>query len=194
MNKEMLIPSLINRGWYVETGVFPDLFCSELLNEAKDLNWQTAKIGKGAGQQLDQSIRNDSIHWLSSSPTSTHQKFYLETMNELMLFLNRELYLGLKEFECHFAHYQSTGFYKKHIDQHAGTLIRAVSAITYLNSPTEGGELVIYKKDNPDEVEARISPKAGTFVCFLSNQIYHEVLPTIGERYSLTGWFRTIPS
>ncbi|MGB2150512.1 MAG: 2OG-Fe(II) oxygenase, partial [Cobetia amphilecti] len=33
-------------------------------------------------------------------------------------------------------------------------------------------------------------PEAGTFVCFLSEQIPHEVLPTHQARASVTGWFR----
>jgi SM-20-related protein len=194
MNKEMLITSLINHGWAYQEGAFPEVFCSELVQEAQALQWQEAKIGKGAGQQLQQSIRNDSIFWLSHSPTSTLQKSYLDSMNEFMQSLNRELYLGLKDYECHFALYKESGFYKKHLDQHAGSNARSVSTIMYLNTPLSGGELVIYKRENTEEVETKITPKAGSFVCFLSNQIYHEVLPTLTPRYSLTGWFRTTPA
>ena len=63
--------------------------------------------------------------------------------------------------------------------------------ITYLNTPESGGELRIFRRDNPEEIAADIIPKAGSLVCFLSNQIYHEVLPTTGERLSIAGWLRT---
>jgi SM-20-related protein len=191
MNKEMLITSLINEGWFYQENVFAQGLCEELLSEAQELSWQEAKIGKGAQRHLEQTIRSDSIHWLSNEPESRVQKNYLIQMNELMSLINQELFLGLKEFECHFARYQQSGFYKKHLDQHAGTNIRMLSTITYLNDVPEGGELIIYNKDNKEVIAAKIPPKRGSFICFLSNQIYHEVLPTQNDRYSLAGWFRT---
>ncbi len=192
MKKEMLINALAEEGWYCEEGFFPPEFCSELLNEAQKQNWTQAQVGKGAQKQEQLTIRNDSIVWIEETQAGEAAGAYLGHMNKLMSDMNRELYLGLREFECHFAHYKTSGFYKKHLDQHQGSHKRVVSAILYLNEPESGGELVIYKKENSDEIETRIKPKPGTFVCFLSNQIYHEVLPNTGERYSVTGWFRTL--
>ena len=188
----MLITDLVQKGWSCQKSYFSDFFCSELLAEAKKLEWTQAQIGKGAKKLEALGIRNDSIVWINEETASLAEKKYLIEMNALMNELNRELYLGLREFECHFAKYQVSGFYKKHLDQHAGSNKRVVSAILYLNEPKNGGELVIYDKEDHNLVEATIRPEAGTFVCFLSNQIYHEVLPTQNERYSLTGWFRTI--
>lgn len=191
MKKEMLINALIDKGWYSEDHFLPDEFCSELIAESKDFAWKQAQVGLGSQKQEVLEIRNDSIFWIDESSASELQLKYLSHMDELMVFLNRELYLGLKEFECHFAHYKKSGFYKKHLDQHQQSQKRLISAVFYLNQPKAGGELVIYNKDNPEEIETKITPKPGTFVCFLSNQIYHEVLPTEDERFSLTGWFRT---
>jgi SM-20-related protein len=162
------------------------------LAEAKDLNWKQAKIGKGGTQQELLTVRNDSIFWIDEARATSLQKKYLSEMDDLMQSLNRELFLGLREFECHFARYQTAGFYKKHLDQHVGSKARLVSTILYLNQPTSGGELAIFNKDNPEQLDVKISPRPGSFVCFLSNQIYHEVLATVGERFSLTGWFRTL--
>lgn len=196
MKKEMLtdtlIDSLVEKGWFHEEGFFSPEFCLELLNECKGLELKAAQIGKGQGKQEALEIRNDSIFWIDEEHASALQKEYLTRMNLLMNDINRELFLGLREFECHFAHYKTSGFYKKHLDQHQTSQKRLVSAICYLNGPKSGGELVVYSKDNPDEVAAKIKPKPGSFVCFLSNQIYHEVLPTDGERFSVTGWFRTL--
>ena len=191
MKKEMLIDALATRGWFHQNDFMDSKFCLELLNEAKTLDWKKAKVGTGAKRLEDQAIRNDSTYWIDENKETKLQRQYLDQMHELMKEINQTLYLGLKEFECHFAHYSTDGFYKKHLDQHQGSNKRAVSVIFYLNEPEGGGELVIYNKDHPDDVETKISPAAGSFVCFLSNQIYHEVLPTKGERYSLTGWFRT---
>ncbi len=191
MKKEMLVDSLIEKGWYLEESMMPPEFCSELLQEARDLTWKKAQIGSGAKRLEEATIRNDSIVWINEAEATPNQKKYLFEMSELMQVLNRELFLGLKSFECHFAHYETAGFYKKHLDQHQGSQKRSISVIFYLNEPKDGGDLVIYNKENPAVIETKIKPRAGTFVCFLSNQIYHEVLPTVGERFSLTGWFRT---
>jgi SM-20-related protein len=190
MKKEMLIAMLVDKGWFYQEDFLDSKFCLELLNEARDLKWKQAQIGKGDKLQEALSIRNDSISWIEDEQATKAQKNYLVEMNDLMATLNQELYLGLKEFECHFAHYQASGFYKKHLDQHSGSNARVVSSILYLNETTKGGELAIYNRDNPEVIEQLIKPRPGSFVCFLSNQIYHEVLPTESERFSLTGWFR----
>lgn len=194
MKKEMLIDALIDKGWFYQEDLFDQVFCSELLKETQaiqDTNWNQARIGIGETKQVVNSIRNDSIFWIDESTASPLQKNYLIQMNDLMQSLNRELYLGLKEFECHFAKYNSEGFYKKHLDQHVGSKARIISTVFYLNSPESGGELAIYNKNNNDVLDTKITPKPGSFVCFLSNQIYHEVLPTKGQRFSITGWFRS---
>ena len=188
----MLISSLIETGWFHQEDFFDQNFCLELLKEAQDVSWKQAQIGKGDKKQADLTIRSDSIAWIDEENSTPTQKNYLLQMNDLMKTLNQELYLGLKEYECHFAKYDSAGFYKKHLDQHAGSNARVVSSILYLNEPITGGELAIYSRENPETIEKLIRPKSGTFVCFLSNQIYHEVLPTESERYSLTGWFRNV--
>lgn len=190
MDQELLISSLIERGWYSCDMFLDQTLCQSLIAELHALPLRAARIGKGNSEKILADIRNDSIYWLNEHQSVT-QSLYLKKMDELMTVLNRELYLGLKQFEGHFARYEKSGFYKKHIDQFAGNNERLVSAITYLNTPVVGGELRIYKRDNPDEVEIDIAPKEGRLVCFLSNQIYHEVRPTENERYSIAGWLRT---
>lgn len=191
MKKEMLIEALVSQGWFYQEHFMDPNFCLELLNEARDYQWQKAKTGTNAKRLERQDIRTDEIFWIDETSETPLQRLYLSKMKELLNVINLELYLGLKEFECHLAHYSTAGFYKKHLDQHQGSNKRAISAILYLNEPIEGGELVIYHQNNPELIVAKIKPRPGSFVCFLSNQIYHEVLPTTGERYSLTGWFRT---
>ncbi len=191
MKKELLIDALAEKGWFHQELFMEPFFCLELLTEAKQLEWKKAKIGSGAKLLEHQEIRNDYIYWIEDNNDTALQRSYLDHMKILMNHINEELFFNLREFECHFAHYTTAGFYKKHLDQHQGSNKRIVSTIFYLNEPESGGELVIYNKDNPDQIEATIKPKAGSFVCFLSNQIYHEVLPTKGDRYSLTGWYRS---
>ncbi len=191
MNQENLIISLIEHGWY-HSESFLDADTTNLLAaELNSLPLRPAKIGLGANELQNTSIRNDSLFWLNETPMDSIQNIYLKEMTKLMEILNSELYLGLKQFEGHYARYEKNGFYKKHLDQFIGNNERVISAITYLNSPANGGELRIFNKTNPDRIDCEISPRAGSIVCFLSHHIYHEVLPTMDERLSIAGWFRT---
>src|SRR5690606_23077857 len=104
--------------------------------------------------------------------------------------------LGLKSFEAHLAKYPPGSFYKRHIDQFQQVSYRIISCILYLNADWregDGGELRIFLPDGKrGEKQIDIVPKAGTLVCFKSDEIPHEVLPTHKERYSFTGWMRNI--
>lgn len=108
--------------------------------------------------------------------------------------LNRSLYLGLVDFEGHFAVYPKGGFYKAHLDRHRETSDRIVSVILYLNAdwkPGDGGELKLWITPGNKEGDfIIIEPRMGTLVCFLSEDFWHEVLPAEKTRASITGWFR----
>jgi len=103
--------------------------------------------------------------------------------------LNRTFFMGLFDYECHYAKYTHGDFYKKHVDAFKGRSNRVFTSVLYLNTPNEGGELVIYKPKSK-VVEVSISPKAGTLVLFESERFVHEVLPAVDNRYSIAGWFR----
>ena len=190
-DQEKLIQNLINIGWYATDHFLTNEHCDHLIGEIKNLNLKEAQVGKGIQKSANSTIRNDSIYWLDKNNQSSAQDAYLSQMETLMAFFNRELYLGLKQVEAHFARYDKNGFYKKHLDQFIGNSDRRVSVVTYLNAPTEGGELRIYNRENPEFIDCDYVPKKGSMVCFLSDQIYHEVLTTKAERYSIAGWFRT---
>jgi SM-20-related protein len=194
MKNELIIDSLIEKGWFYSENFIDSHLCQNLFLEAKDLVYQKAQIGRGANQSGNNLIRSDSTHWLNESGQTIPQTNYLSLMKVLQIEINQSLYLGLREFECHFAKYQPTNFYKKHLDQHKGRDVRKITAITYLNNVDSGGELVLYKDQMSDDIIQTISPKQATFVCFLSSEIYHEVKPTTQDRYSITGWFRTLNS
>lgn len=103
--------------------------------------------------------------------------------------LNRSFFLGLFDYECHYAKYQQGDFYKKHYDAFKGRSNRVFTTVLYLNTPDSGGELIIYKPKSK-QVEVCIKPLAGTLVIFESERFMHEVLPAGDERYSIAGWFR----
>ncbi|GED21659.1 2OG-Fe(II) oxygenase [Halomonas halmophila] len=189
-----LIDSLVERGWYVGRDFLPDALCQSLLAELDDKTRRdalvAAGIGRGDQHHLRRDIRGDAIYWLDRE--SQAQRRYLETMAELQQALNQALFLGLFEYEAHFARYPPGSFYRRHLDSFQGRANRIVSTVGYLTPdwPADGGgEMVIYSPDDDREV-ARVLPEAGTLVCFMAETIPHEVLPTHRPRASIAGWFR----
>ena len=115
---------------------------------------------------------------------------YLNLMESLREALNRGLFLGLEDFECHFALYPPGAFYRKHVDRFRDDDRRMVSVVVYLNEgwlPEDGGQLRMYLDE---ERVHDVQPTGGCLVVFLSGEVPHEVLPANRERLSLTGWFR----
>jgi SM-20-related protein len=107
--------------------------------------------------------------------------------------LNRGLMAGLEDFQGHFALYPSGAAYARHFDRLAGTDVRAMSAVLYLNddwTAADGGALRIYTGSDASE---EVLPLGGRLVAFQSERFEHEVLPAQRERLSFTGWYRRRP-
>ncbi|RUR34166.1 2OG-Fe(II) oxygenase [Vreelandella nanhaiensis] len=190
-----IVDALVEQGWYVGQNVIDHELCKalhhELLHMAEHDALEEAGIGRGHQHHLRKDIRGDAIHWLDRE--SEAQRHYLNAMSELQQSLNQALFLGLFEYEAHFAHYPAGAFYQRHLDSFRGRANRVVSTVCYLNPdwPADGGgEMVIYHPDAPHHEIDRVIPEAGTFACFLSETIPHEVLPTHRSRASIAGWFR----
>jgi len=190
-----LVDALVEQGWYVGQGVIDQDLCHalhrELLHMADHNALDEAGIGRGQQHHLRKDIRGDAIHWLDRA--SEAQRRYLMAMEDLQQALNQSLFLGLFEYEAHFAHYPPGAFYQRHMDSFRGRANRVISTVGYLNPdwPADGGgEMVLYHPDDPSREVARVVPEAGTFACFLSETIPHEVLPTLKPRASIAGWFR----
>ena len=156
--------------------------------------FKPAGIGRGPTRQVRQEIRSDHVLWLEPDEASAEQAIYLSKLETLRLALNQRFFLGLFEFEGHFAIYPQGAFYKPHLDRHAETSQRVVTIILYLNphwQPGDGGELKLWTtpgdKTGPFIL---IEPRMGTIVCFMAGDHWHEVLPATKTRMSITGWFR----
>ncbi len=152
-------------------------------------SFKKAQIATGASHEL---IRGDWTYWLDEkSPTAFKKVFFdLKTWS---LFLNENLFCGITKLEAHLAHYPAGPGYKKHWDQAKGNFRRKISLVLYLNSDWpkhNGGELILYSADSENILE-EIEPYGGRLVMFRSDLFPHEVLPSLGARRSLTGWFRS---
>ena len=190
-----LVDALVAQGWFVGEAFIDAELCQALFAEVSQLAeldaLAAAGIGRGSEHHLRRDVRGDAIHWLDRQ--SLAQRRYLAAMGDLQQSLNQALYLGLFEFEAHFARYPPGSFYKTHVDSFQGRANRVVSTVLYLNPewPTDGGgEMAIYASQDSQREVSRVRPEAGTFACFLSETVPHQVLPTRLPRASIAGWFR----
>jgi SM-20-related protein len=194
---DTIIDDLLEKNYSIQQSILTEEIIQQLYEEGlacwESGEFRTARIGKGDEEQKRPEIRSDKIHWLDPEKLSSNQNIYWNFIDELRNEVNRTFFFGLKDFEAHFAVYPEGAFYKKHLDQFTKTPHRFVSCILYLNKdwkPEQGGQLRIYK-DGENEMDfLDIQPEFGKFVCFLSGNLYHEVLPAKRERFSLTGWLR----
>jgi len=152
-----------------------------------DTEFKKAGIGKDQQKQINEAIRGDYIQWIDKNNALPELTVYLDRLHDLTLFLNRSLFLSLKDSEIHMTVYPPGSFYKRHLDQFRKDDHRILSVICYLNEnwkPEDGGQLRLYLEDGHLDVQ----PTAGTLVCFRSDQLEHEVLVAHRQRLSLTGW------
>ncbi|NBB58337.1 2OG-Fe(II) oxygenase [Pseudomonas sp. ODNR1LW] len=148
-----------------------------------------AAVGRGPTSEIREGIRGDHIQWIEPGQAEVCDS-YLGLMGSLREALNRGLFLGLEDFESHFAMYPPGAFYLKHVDRFRDDDRRMVSAVVYLNEswlPEHGGQLRMYLDE---DAQYDVDPVGGCLVVFLSGEVPHEVLPASRERLSLTGWFR----
>lgn len=149
--------------------------------------FKKAGIGNSSSLQIQESIRGDYIQWLDKEQSPKAARVYLQRLDELIQYLNRTLFLSLKDFEVHMTMYPAGSFYKRHLDQFKQDDHRKLSVICYLNNDWKeehGGQLRMYLPNQTLDV----LPVAGRLVCFRSDQIEHEVLSATRPRYSITGW------
>lgn len=192
-----IVAALVDCGIAVIADAVPAKATQALRDDLQNTALKPAGIGRAQALQLNTTIRSDTIAWMTGSTIA--QCAWLTAMEQLRTAINRELFLGLFDYECHYAHYQPRQFYRRHRDAFANSAFansqgphsRVLSTVCYLNEQwraTDGGELAIF--DNDEQPLLQIAPTPGTLVIFLSEQFPHEVLTAKVDRFSIAGWFR----
>lgn len=188
-----IVDDLAEQGWSLQPQFIAPSLTFDLAEECRKRAAQgalaPAGVGRGAQQQIREGVRGDHIQWLEAGQAEACDQ-YLQALDELRVALNQGLYLGLEDFEGHFALYPPGAFYQKHVDRFRDDDRRAVSAVFYLNEDwqgEQGGALRLYL---PNGETRDVLPQAGSLLLFLSADMPHEVLPASRDRLSLTGWFR----
>lgn len=187
--------ALARNGWWCGDQAVPSDLVDALREDMQVLietdALERAGVGRETDYQIDRSVRRDRILWLDRRRPVPGR--FLDLAEQLRQALNRRLFLCLFEYEAHYAHYPPGAFYRRHMDSFRGAANRVLSTVAYLNpdwQDGDGGELVLYAEKEEESVLARIAPKAGRLVVFLSEEIPHEVLPARRDRFSIAGWYR----
>lgn len=188
-----VVDGLAGPGYAVVPGAFPPAMVEAVRAEAlaRRENFRPAGIGNQAMRV--QAVRGDTIDWLEWGEGGAAMQSFWQAMEAMREAVNRHLYLGLRELECHFALYPPGGGYQRHYDNPQGRSARTVTILLYLNPgwrPEHGGQLHLYDPQDESRLLCEVQPEAGTFVAFLSERFPHEVLLARRERMSLTGWWR----
>lgn len=191
---EEIADGLSQKGFAFADGFFSPDEVTILANRVRKLDsigqLRQAGIGKQQNFQTLISVRGDQIRWIEEGQ-SIAGDFFLSRIQELVQYLNSTCFLGIQDMEFHFAKYPVGTFYKRHSDKLQHTNSRKISVVCYLNEDwvtTNGGQLRLYlPQDDGTEKMLDIDPVGGRIACFFSH-IEHEVLPTLQERLSATGW------
>lgn len=198
---DTVVAALHSAGWcHCPAFLAPELVANlraDLL--AQRTSFSVASVGRATARQQVLEQRSDSTLWLNGAGAA--QREFLAQMDSLRQQLNRQLFLGLADYEAHYAHYAAGQFYRRHVDAFRqgdarlraadGAPQRIVSSVFYLNDDwqvTDGGELVLWHEQEQETLQ--IAPLSGSAVFFLSAEFPHEVLPSARDRYSIAGWFR----
>ncbi|MGO3739829.1 2OG-Fe(II) oxygenase [Marinomonas foliarum] len=189
-----LLMDLQTKGWSIQDDFFSMDFTQALMDEAESIQnavMLQAGIGRKQDHQIVLDARRDYIQWID--PDKPIRTDFLKMMADLRVALNRRLFLGLFDYEAHFARYEKGAFYEKHIDAFKGESNRILSTVLYLNEDWQdgdGGELIIYDENDSSVEVGRFFPKKGRLAVFLSECFYHEVVVAKRTRHSIAGWFR----
>ena len=192
---ECLVQGLLDDEYgMVEDFISPALVVSlrnNLLARLADGQMSQAGVGQGANFRENNAVRKDHISWIEDDQSDRSEEEYFRLLWDLVRYLNLTCYTGLNAFESHYAHYGLGSFYKKHRDQFNADSGRQYSIVVYLNDlwlEGDGGELVIYRKDD----HVSVSPMGGKVVFFQSDKNEHEVLPSSRPRMSIAGWMKRV--
>lgn len=188
--------SLAEKGFQEILLTYPLNFAKSIKHHFSGRMEESAVRNNGPSSQK---FRGDRICWLnnddnlsfqaaSSLSSENPEHVLLECLSNLKNSLNRELFLGLREYSGHVACYEAGKGYARHRDTFKNDPHpRRISLCLYFNEAwqdLDGGQLKIY-----GEKTLSVFPRLGHGVIFLSEK-EHEVFPALRERWSLAAWLK----
>ncbi|GAB3756604.1 2OG-Fe(II) oxygenase [Spirosoma pomorum] len=195
---ETIIDGILSAGYGITDHFLTAAEVNALASRLQDRRAAGTFKSAGIGNQqatVERQIRGDEILWLDEAASTPEEAAFLERIGQFVDYVNRTCYLGLRDYEFHYALYPPGTFYKRHLDQFRSDSRRKLSVICYLNvdwKENDGGQLALYLPDEAgNEQTITVEPMGGRLVCFESGRLEHEVLPATRERLSVTGWLKT---
>jgi len=195
---ETVIDGILTAGYGITDHFLATDEVNALANRLHERRAAGTFTSAGIGNQqkiVEQQIRGDEILWLDEAASTPEEAAFLERIGQFVDYVNQTCYLGLRDYEFHYALYPPGTFYKRHLDQFRSDSRRKISIIFYLNADwkeNDGGQLALYlPNEGRNEQTVTVEPVGGRLVCFESGRLEHEVLPATRERLSVTGWLKT---
>lgn len=168
------------------TGLRDNLTAHQASGEMK-----SAGVGSKSDFHKDTLIRGDQVKWIQEKSTNPFEMIFLKKIWKFIDYLNFTCFTSIKSFESHYANYDRGSFYKRHLDQFRIEKGRKYSVVLYLNQDwqeMDGGMLSLYPVVG---ARKQISPIGGRMVFFRSDELEHEVHPSLTrERRSIAGWLK----
>ncbi len=135
LDQPELFHALYQKGYaivpeFISSDLREQLF-AEAMQRHQQHQMHQAHIGQGCDKQIKTTIRGDAIYWLSGETPA--QRDFLAQIEYYKQQLNQRFYLGINNYEAHFAHYPAGTYYKTHWDNFRGRGNRIVTTVVYLN-------------------------------------------------------------
>jgi SM-20-related protein len=162
-----------------------------LIKSLVDGSMVEAGVGRKFTYAKNAQVRGDVIKWIDNESKDPFEKEFIKIIKDFISYLNDTCYVGINDFEFHYACYEPGSFYKRHKDQFHSDHGRKYSVVSYLNIgwvETDGGALTLYLPEN----DITVKPNAGNIVLFKSDELEHEVQPAFKRRLSIAGWLKRI--
>ena len=189
-----IVEAIAADGLAVARGAIPEMLVRALCDAGRQRDaageFHGAAVGRGAARIERTDVRGDRIRWLEPWDAQPAETALFALVDALRVAVNEALYLGLFDFEGHYAIYPPGAGYARHRDRFRDDDARVLTLIVYLNdgwTAAHGGALRV---ECGGGVTRDVAPEGGTLVAFLSDRFPHEVLPASRERLAFTGWFR----
>lgn len=162
--------------------------CDFVVENAKNLNLEQARVGNGQNQEV-KSFRNNKVAWLpmdANSPFYSLYKLCADTAEKINANFFQYDLLSIETLQ--FASYDTNGsHFGKHVDNGLNTpVIRKLTFSIQLSDENSytGGDLILHAGNTPT-----VLPRTRGVVSFFPSWTLHEVTPiTSGVRNSLVGW------
>jgi SM-20-related protein len=189
-----IVEAIAADGLAVARGAIPEMLVRALCDAGRQRDaageFHGAAVGRGAARIERTDVRGDRIRWLEPWDAQPAETALFALVDALRVAVNEALYLGLFEFEGHYAIYPPGAGYARHLDRFRDDDARVLTLIVYLNDGWTDAHCGALRVECGDGGTHDVAPEGGTLVAFLSDRFPHEVLPASRERLAFTGWFR----